>query len=129
MQFQATLHSTPLLQSTQIMIGDPNTHFPTRIFHNAKSSGPLSYHHLHIHTSDLQQFKIYQEAIEQTNVQTLDTVQTNLLSSLWALKSKLKCHIWKNIMDESTRICRVPFCLLFSHQRRSGQTLEITRRQ
>jgi hypothetical protein len=42
--------------------------FPTGIFHSAKSSGPLSHNYLHTHTSDLQQFEIYQDAIEQTTV-------------------------------------------------------------
>jgi hypothetical protein len=29
----------------------------------------LSHNHLHTHTSDIQQFEIYQDAIEQSNVQ------------------------------------------------------------
>jgi hypothetical protein len=57
---------------------------PPEIFHNAKSSGPPSHNLLHNHTSDLQQFEIYQDVIEQSHVRpdkTLDTVHTTLLSS------------------------------------------------
>jgi hypothetical protein len=36
-------------------------------------------------TSDLQQFEVYQDAIEQSNIQikSLTQLHTNLLSSLW----------------------------------------------
>jgi hypothetical protein len=74
-QIQATLHGTSLLQSTQITNWYPNTHIQrgkrineTMSF-QPKSSGPLPHNHLHKHTSDLQQFEIYQGAIEQSNVQ------------------------------------------------------------
>jgi hypothetical protein len=43
----------------------------TGICHGTKSSGLLSYNllHTHTHTSDLQQFEIFQDASEQSNVQ------------------------------------------------------------
>jgi hypothetical protein len=67
-EVQATLHGTPFLQSTQItqiiQRGKRIIISPPEIFHSAKSSGPLSHNHLHKHTSDLQQFEIYQDAIK-----------------------------------------------------------------
>jgi hypothetical protein len=36
--------------------------------HGTQITNPLSHNHLHTHTSDLQ-FKIYQDAIEQSNAQ------------------------------------------------------------
>jgi hypothetical protein len=86
--------------------------FPTGIFHSAKSSGLLSHNLLHTHTSNLQQFEIYQDAIEQSNVQIKPLThakQTSLL--LQAPKPRPKCHIWKNRMSEPTSIRIVPFCL------------------
>jgi hypothetical protein len=93
---QATLYGTSLLQCTQITNGNPNTHILCGKRINEAMSLQLEtltvpnqvVHCLIItytHTSDLQLFEIYQDAIEQGNVQikTLDTMQTNLLSSFW----------------------------------------------
>jgi hypothetical protein len=71
-EVQATLHGTPLLQCTQITNGYPNTHIQ-----RGKRINETMYFHdvcliitcTHTHTSDLQQFEIYQDAIEQSNVQ------------------------------------------------------------
>jgi hypothetical protein len=79
-EVQATLHGTPLLQCTQITNGDPNTHIQrSKCINETMSFQPESFtvpnqkvHCLIItctHSSDLQLLKIYQDAIEQSNVQ------------------------------------------------------------
>jgi hypothetical protein len=95
----------------------------------AKSSGPLSHNHLHTHTSDLQEFEIYQDTIEQSNVQIEPMTQCIPIFSpcfgpqTWAEVSHLKKKKEANLpVSAKSHFSK-------SHHRRSGQTLKIARRQ
>jgi hypothetical protein len=83
----------------------------------------------HTHTSDLQQFEIYQDAIEQSNVQIKPLTQCKqTFSPRFGPKTRAEVSHLQDRMSKPTSIRRVPFYLPF-YQRRSGQTLEIAWRQ